>query len=66
MNTKQFGCPEAAIPGKLADRNCRKCFGRGWSGRYGSGDVAPCSCVLKRTKRLHAEAIAKAAKESGK
>lgn len=64
---KLFGVKAEEIPMVLVDKECGKCFGRGFTGRYADGSVKPCVCALKELRRRHALAIAEAAKkETGK
>jgi hypothetical protein len=36
---------------QLPDPDCKKCFGKGWTGRdVDTNDVIPCKCVLSKTK----------------
>jgi len=35
---------------KLAKKNCKHCFGRGWIGHNQKGDKVVCRCVAKAQK----------------
>ena len=59
---KLFGVRPEEIPMILVDKDCPKCFGRGFTGRYADGSVKPCVCALKELRRRHAAAIAEATK----
>ncbi len=60
---KLFGIRPEEIPMILVDKDCQKCFGRGFTGTYADGSVKPCVCALKELRRRHALAIAEATKE---
>ena len=60
---KLFGVRPEEIPMVLVDKECGKCFGRGFTGTYADGSVKPCVCALKELRRRHALAIAEATKK---
>ena len=60
---KPFGVKAEEIPMILVDKECPKCFGRGFTGTYADGSVKPCVCALKELRRRHAASIAEATKK---
>lgn len=60
---KPFGVKAEEIPMILVDKDCPKCFGRGFTGTYADGSVKPCVCALKELRRRHALAVAEATKK---
>ena len=57
---KPFGVKTEEIPMVLVDKECGKCFGRGWTARTEAGFVLPCRCVLLATDRLMKKAFEEA------
>ena len=47
------GVDEKEIPAVLIDKDCRKCFGRGFTAKFQDGSALPCACVMQETKRRH-------------
>lgn len=33
---------------KNPNPRCKKCFGRGWTGKKTSGDPIPCQCIFRK------------------
>jgi hypothetical protein len=50
-NRKKRGLKPLIELEKLPDPKCKKCYGKGWTGRdKDTGDVVPCRCVLSETE----------------
>ena len=60
------GIEESAVPKRLAKPSCRKCFGRGFTGRLEDGKVVPCVCTFRATLKLMKQAAANAAEKENK
>jgi hypothetical protein len=40
--------PGCHLLNKPPNPKCKKCFGKGWTGRYmDTGEVVPCNCILE-------------------